>query len=232
MRAQSNGVYDLITFSLVRFIMLRLRPYFWFAAKGVCIVATFTLFSTCASAQTITNTAQGNRVQQVPLPIVYRHFLAYQAHLDHVADALEKQGKDGSDFRNHFQKKLDFTDEEFALVRASGLRLETALQKEDAQAQTLIKATRAKFPQSAMGQPVALPSVPPELLAMQKERDQLIDTEVKNLRSQLGPPAAARLDSFLENDFASTLTSQPVDLPRAHDPVGHPAPSFPHGGTR
>lgn len=185
-----------------------------------------------ANAQTITSSVQGNHVRPVRLPIVYRHFMAYQIHLDRVADALDKQGKNSDEFRNHFQKKLAFTNEQFALVRASGLRLEGLLQKKDAQAKLLIVATRAKIPQPALGQPVALPPVPPELLGLQKERDQLIDAEVRNLRSQLGPVASARLDSFLENDFASTLTSQPVHLPRTHDPVGNRIPPFPQEGTR
>jgi hypothetical protein len=201
---------------------------------GLCLQAVSFLNPTAAfaNAQATVTPTQGGPVQRAPLPILYRHFLAYQTHLDRVAAALEKQGKDGNDFRNHFQKKLNFTDEQFALIRASGLRLEAALQKEDAKAKVLIDATRAKFPRSAMGQPVVLPPVPPQLLALQKERDQLIGTEVTNLKSELGSTAAAHLDSLLENDFAPTVTSKPVSLPRAHDPVGHPAPPFPQGEAR
>ncbi|WP_213807907.1 hypothetical protein [Granulicella sp. dw_53] len=171
---------------------------------------------------------QGGFVQRAPLPILYRHFLAYQIHLDRAADALEKRGKNGNDFRNHFQKKLDLTGDEIALVRASGLRLEIALGKKDAEAKALIDATRAQFPkQSAKtGQPIELPPVPPQLLVLQKERDQLIEAEVKDLKTKLGSTAAARLDKFLQTDFAPAVTTQSIVLPRTHDPVAQPVPPF------
>jgi hypothetical protein len=180
------------------------------------------------NAQTTTAPMQRGNVQRAPLATLYRHFLAYQLHLDRAADSVEKRGKNGNDFRNHFQKKLNFTDEEFAQIRASSLRLESALQKKDAEAKAVIDATRSNFPkQSIVGQSIELPPVPPKLLALQKERDKLIENEVQDLKTKLGPKAAARMDEFLEADFAPSVTAQSVALPRLHDPAQHPVPPFP-----
>ncbi len=50
----------------------------------------------------------------IPLPHLYWHFLVYQNHLDTTAAAHESQGKDGQWLRAYLQKKLAFSDSEFA----------------------------------------------------------------------------------------------------------------------
>jgi hypothetical protein len=166
------------------------------------------------------------RVKPVPLPLLYRHFLAYQNHLDRAAAALDKEGKNGEGLRSHFQKKLDFTDAQFANVRDAGLRLESELQKIDAQAKAIIDKTRAAFPNATMSQPETLPLVPPELTKLQDERNALIEREVSDLKYQLGAEASAKLDSFLQKEFSQTVTARSVQLPRAHDPAANPVPPF------
>ncbi len=74
-----------------------------------------------------------------PLPthVLYEQFFRYQRHLDHAAAAVEKQGKTGAEFRNHFQQKLRFTDKQFVLVLNEGMRLQTDLGKQDAKGRGL-----------------------------------------------------------------------------------------------
>lgn len=180
-----------------------------------------------------TDAQAASHVKPIPLPLLYSLFLGYQNHLDRVASAREKQGKDGTWLSDHFQRKLGFTDEQFALVRSTGLRLDSELQKEDAKAAAIIKTTRAAFPHATMSQPQTLPPVPPELIELQKERDQIIEKEVANLKKQLGPAASAELDSFLRQEFSRTVTMRTVRLPpHAHDPAHNPVPPFPQEVSR
>lgn len=74
--------------------------------------------------------------------------------------------------------------------------------------------------------PADLPPVPPELVELQQQRDATIAKEVSDLKAALGEKAAAKLDSFLEHEFAPTVTVQTVGPPRPHDPVRSHIPAF------
>lgn len=201
----------------------------------VLCLASFTINAVCQETTGPQEAAAQptSHVRPIPLPLLYWQFLAYQNHLDRAAATLEKQGKDGTWLSDHFQRKLGFTDEQFAQVRNTGLRLESKLQKINAKAEVVIQATRAKYPHATMSQPETLPPVPPELIRLQKEHDQIIQNEVTNLKGQLGPAASAKLDSFLQQQFSRTVTTRTVQLPRhAHDPAHNPVPPFSQEATK
>jgi hypothetical protein len=186
----------------------------------VCVLASTHLL--CQ----VTNNSFTTAASQVPLRVLYRHFLAYQNHLDRAASILDKSGKNGDALRSHFQKKLGFTDIQFQLVRASALRLEIALKDQDAKAKALIDATRADAP-NVISNPADLPPIPPELIEMQRQRDALINQEITHLKQSLGTNAAAKLDALLMYDFARSVTVQSIGPPRPQDPVTHPIAPFP-----
>jgi hypothetical protein len=161
----------------------------------------------------------------VTLPILYRHFLAYQSHLDRLATALDKQGKDGSGFRNHFQHELNFSDTEYAAVRATALRLEAELKEQDTKAKAIIDATRARYPKE-LRSTTTLPPVSPELVQLQKERDAMIEHEIENLKTAIGPKQASKLDAFLQTQFAPNVKVQNITLPPLNDAAQHRMPPF------
>jgi len=145
--------------------------------------------------------------------------------LDRVGADLEKQGKDGGDFKDHFQRKLGFSDAEFALVRAAALRLEARLNEQDAKAKAIIDAIHSQHPKQ-LSSPAELPPFPPELAQMQKERDAIINHEVDNLRASLGAKQAAKLDGLVQNDFARDMKIENIGPPIPHDPSQNPLPPF------
>lgn len=158
--------------------------------------------------------------QAVPptLPVLYRHFLAYQLHLDRRADELKKVGRNGEDFRTHYQKKIGLSDGAYAKVRASALLLEKKLAVKDAEAAKVIQADRqanAGRVGLGFGGP---PPLPAALTQLQKERDGIIDDEVRNLRNGLMPSETARFDGFLTEDFSKSVTSQVVLPPHVSQP--------------
>jgi len=144
------------------------------------------------------------------MPVLYRHFLAYQLHLDRRADELKKAGRNGEDFRTHYQKKIGLSDTAYTTLRASALRLEAKLAAKDAEAAKVIQAERqanAGRVGLGFGGP---PPLPETLKQMQKDRDDMINAEVTNLRSQLTPSETTRLDWFLTEEFSKSVTSQTV----------------------
>jgi hypothetical protein len=139
-------------------------------------------------------------VSPAPYSHVYMHFLLYQNHLDKAAADREKVGKDGAWLRDHFQKKLGFTPEEFALIRASAHRMDSKLNANRSQAMIVIQNDRAaRLTDSSSSQLRIVPS--PELKSLAKQREEMIQREEADLDRKLGPDAAAKLQKFLKNDF-------------------------------
>ena len=130
--------------------------------------------------------AHGNR-QRASLPVLYRHFFAYQTHLDEVAAALQEQGKDGSEFRDHFQRLLGFTNAEYAPVRASAQHLVARLREHDAKIKSVIDASRARTPRTIRSA-ADLPPVPQELKDLQTERENIIQHEITTSMQPSGLP--------------------------------------------
>jgi hypothetical protein len=187
----------------------------------LCLLASPLAFGQANAA--LPQTGQNARA---PLSHLYWHFLLYQAHLDKAAAAREQQGRDGSWLRNHYQQRLGFTDSEYALVRESAVQLESDLKRIDAEVQAVIEADRAQHSR-VLGSPNDLPPVPQRLLELRDERERMIQRDVDSLKGVLGPKLAAKLDSFLESEFAPNVTVQHVGPPRPHNPVTHAVPPFP-----
>lgn len=153
----------------------------------------------------------GAKQVQVSLDHLYWHFFNYQNHLDAVAAQGAQQGQDATAWRNHVQKKLGFKDADYANVRATAQRLQAELQSVDAQAMAIIKAYRAANG-LAPGVPPAEP-MPPELKALGQQHENLIKSEVANLKSALGPSLSARLDTFLQAQVIRRAPKQTVGHP-------------------
>jgi hypothetical protein len=165
--------------------------------------------------------------QQSPVSVahLYWHFLIYQDHLDREATRLERKGKDGSWLRNNYQKKLGFTDAQFAPVRETATNLEKELDEIDAQVQKIVEATRAANPR-VVKDPGDLPPVPKELLTLRDEHEAVIEREVAALRNKLGPERTARLETFLKEEIAPRVTIQHIAPPPLRKVPEGPASTF------
>jgi hypothetical protein len=169
-------------------------------------------------AQTGVRTEQHAQAVPPTLPVLYRHFLAYQLHLDRRADELKKAGRNGEDFRTHYQKEIGLSNDAYAKVRTSALLLEKKLAAKDAEAAKVIQADRqanASRVGLGFGGP---PPLPAALTQLQKDRDGIINDEVRNLRNELMPSETARFDRFLTEEFSKSVTSQAVLPPHVSQP--------------
>jgi hypothetical protein len=151
----------------------------------------------------------------------YWHLLRWQNHLDKVAAEHEKQGKDGTWLSNYIQKKLNFTDDEFAPIRASAQRLEPKTDAIQARSEAVMKADRAL---RAKGQLVRTDASPgqPQLQALSQERESAISDEIETLNRDLGPANAAKFKSFVEQQYAPPKPvmvprTQPIKLHQGHE---------------
>ena len=164
--------------------------------------------------------------QRVPLSHLYWHFLLHQNHLDKEAAAREKQEKDGKWLRSYHKQRLGFNDAQFGLVREAATKMEADLRKIDDEAQSIITADRASHPRVLLN-PNDLPPIPPRLLQLRDERETAIQRAADNLRANLGNENGAKLDKYLETEFAPNVRIQYVGPPRPHIPIKNTGPLSP-----
>jgi hypothetical protein len=123
------------------------------------------------------------------LPHLYWHFLAYQNHLDTQATAMTMAGKDGAGMRNLLQRKLGFSDADYAPIRLSSGRLTAEVQALDSQAATI----RAAGPSSTSFA---------QLSALTSQRETAINAEILYLKQNLSPAKVNVLEAFLAKLFS------------------------------
>ena len=119
---------------------------------------------------------------------VYRHFFNYQHYLDTIADQQDAAGKDGSWLRLGFQRRLGFSDSEYQPIRASVDRVA-------ANVKALLDEAKSN------------PGKGPAELAA--ERDQLVQSEIETLTSQLSAKNKAAFEDRLVRMFVPRQVTHP-----------------------
>lgn len=153
--------------------------------------------------------------------ILYRHFLAHVALLD--ADSEPVSNSDSRRPIDLYPGRLGLSATNFSQVRAIARQLAFDLRTKDEEAKRIIRGFRLSLAnEQTAGRP--LPPPPPELIELQRQRDQLIENYVKLLITQLGPTDAARLDLFIEQQFAPKARVQRVAIPRSYNPAKNSLP--------
>ncbi len=200
-----------------------------FAKRGCVPVLTAVVFLIASSLPAVAQS--GPPQSPAPLTVLYEHFFTYQNHLDRFAATLASLGKDGSDFRNHFQQKMGFTDDEYALVRSAGAKLIADLAKQDAKAKAVIDAFHQAHPPGQVQSINDIPAPPPELTQLQKDRDQMILDEMTTLKSALSTTLAAKFDDTVKNEMSPQVSYRSIPVP-PRNPASSPAPALKEQGVQ
>jgi hypothetical protein len=153
----------------------------------------------------------------VSLAHLYWHFLVYQHHLDQAAAERQKQGQDGTWLRDYLQKKLGFTDAEFAPIRTSADKLSAEIQDLNSKALTIAAADR-EARRKGLVAPDAAPPGHEQLKALTAEREADINAEIEGLDQALSQKNADALRTFLTQRFSQNVTALQID--RSKHPEG------------
>lgn len=142
----------------------------------------------------------------VPLPHLYYHFLMLQNFLDTKAAALDAKGQDGNFVREDLQKKMGFSDADYAPIYDSAGRLASEIAPLDTQAKAIGDAIRSqrKFGMVPSGSPQ--PDLE-RLKALGAERQADINAEIAGLTQSLSAKNKEKLDQFLVVFFAPKTLS-------------------------
>jgi hypothetical protein len=159
----------------------------------ICTVLHPALGQSALAQQPTQNSAR----RPIPMSHLYWHFLMYQNHLDSKGASGETtKGQDQGGMGSYAQKRLGFSDADFAPIRSSSVRLTAEVKALDERA----TATRAVgTPSENYGQ----------LKALTAEREADINSEISYLKQTLSPDKVMRFEAFLNRLYSPTNGAHP-----------------------
>jgi hypothetical protein len=150
--------------------------------------------------QTRPGTIEAPRRSHPPEHVIYRFFFHHLMALKDRAAEVERKGGDGKALRAYYKNKAKLSDSQANNLDQIAADCDREVARLDARAKALINAfrVRASAAHSANGKP--LPELPPELKALQQQRDQTILGARQKLRTAMGIEAFRQLDDFIKVD--------------------------------
>lgn len=144
-----------------------------------------------------------------PLPestkywVLFRHMTTLEAK----AAELEKRGEDGSPYRAVFREGAKLTESQAARLSSIAADCVARVEEKDREAFAIIRAARELNGKNHGQIP---PEPPAELERLQRERDALIDAAREDLRRAFGDKEFARLQKFVDETIAPTISRRQV----------------------
>jgi hypothetical protein len=179
---------------------------------NLMLLATALPHTIAAQTTTPQPTRLHSKVGPVSLVHLYWHFLTLQNYLDTKSVELGSNGKDESGLRNNLQKQLAWSDEDYAFVRTSSVRLTAELKDLNTQA-ALIKAAGESS------------SSHEQLQALTVQRETNINSEITFLKQSLPPDKIRAFETFLIHFFAPKVLSSQPSSTIGSSIAGQPAPT-------
>ena len=148
----------------------------------------------------------------IPLQRLYAYFLEYQILLDKKADALDVQGypEKAKDIRSHIQTDLGFTNEQIAVVRKAGRKMDDAVQSIQTNARAIIAEDREWEKRHTRKD--GLPPGHYAIHLLQQEREEVFQKAVGELNQQLDSKAASTLGAYVDTHVIGSRT--PLKSPK------------------
>ena len=154
----------------------------------LAIICTHAAVTSAQQTQPASSTTAAAPIP-VSVPHLYWHFLIYVSVLDSTAANMTAQGQDGSWLRNDLQTRLQFSDADFAPIRASSQRLASNLAPISQQMNSLKSASPTT-------------STVSQVQALVAQREAAINSEISSLSQALSPEKQATLEAFMMQFFA------------------------------
>lgn len=177
------------------------------------------------NSNSLTRITQTQSKKEVPQYVVYHMMFRHVVWLQSKADELQAQGKDGSAYRNRYQRFAGLTDKENQLLNQTAKDTVNKVKEIDEQIEALVKADREKRKSQYAGKPVPLSPSPlnPEVTRLDLERRNAIQAGYGKLHDGFEGWRFAAFEKFVQKEIASQIhTNQsfpnlqriPADVPR------------------
>lgn len=142
---------------------------------------------------------------EVPEHVIYKHLFHHVVALKMKAEEAESEGKDPTQYRTHFKRKAQLTDQEAQILEDVATELDRQVKVQDERAKVLIRAYKAQYPggQVPHGE---LPKPPPaELRTLSEERDAMVLQARDRLKAAFGEQEFNRFHAFVKDRIAPNV---------------------------
>jgi len=142
---------------------------------------------------------------------LYRAFFHHVQFLEAEAVKAGALGQpDAAELRGVYQKKIGIAAADASVLTQWAATNVQAVQQLNATAQQIIQAHRAQYPGGIVpaGQPH--PTPPPQLAALNTQRDAVTTAHIQSLRAALSAGAFAKVDNFVQTQFSQNVKSSPL----------------------
>ena len=171
-------------------------------------------------SKTTPSSQQERQVQSIPDYATYRQLFHHHVALKKKADELEQQGKNAKALRSFYKEAAGLTDEEARIFDSVASDCERDVAQQDAKAQAIIDAVRARYPNGKVPKGEKAPEAPQELKDMQDQRNNIILRARDRLRASLGEQEFKRFSDFVERNVRPNVTSEPLNRQRPQTTMG------------
>jgi hypothetical protein len=160
------------------------------------------------------STQQPTPAQDMRAPdhVIYDAFFHYVVALKDDATDLERSGKSGESLRNYVQVRAGLDYEQARLLDAIASSCVKEVEQQDRDARAVIEKFKAQFPGGRVPKGARVPPPPPELRAMQRQRDAIIVRARSRLQAEIGEVGFNRLAGFVDKYISPN--TRPVKPPR------------------
>jgi hypothetical protein len=191
--------------------------------KGVADSQSSLKQQSITAAPATTATSQSSDGKQLPEPHLFLHLFKHRDSLEKRTELAQQRGM-SADFTNWYEQQAGLSPSQNEAFRSVAAACLAEVEKLDDQAEEIIRQVRAQYPP---GKTNRVPSVPPELLELQKKRDATVLRYRDDLKARLGDGAFAGFKKFVEDKIQPNIkVLTPVQSQELSLPPGKGSPAF------
>ncbi len=147
-------------------------------------------------------------VRERPEHVRYWLLFSRVASLKEKADELERKGRKTA-LRTAVKKDAGLSDEQGQVLENISLECAGEVARLDARAKQIIDTFKSRFPGGRVPDGETLPPPPPELISLQRERDDAVLRARDRLHASIGDREFERLDAFARRYGRDTQITSP-----------------------
>jgi len=172
--------------------------------KKRSIVLMLSLFVLSAGILLIARQGKSSQKPSLPTPdipdqVVYKHLFQHTLALQRKAEQAEKEGKDSTQFRTHFKRQANLSDEEVQTLNQIATDWNFEMIPIEARAKVFLQIYKAQFPGGQLPHGQTPPPPPPELRTLSEERDAAVLRARDRLKTSLGETEFNRFHGFVRD---------------------------------
>jgi hypothetical protein len=182
-----------------------------------------------ASSPVIPSQGVATQTETLPIPMLYRHLFHHIVALNKKADEAQLKGEDGLKYKSFYQNRAQLNDTQATKLSDIAKTCDQQVALLDEQAQQIIEAARAAYPQGKLLPGQAPPPPPTELKLLQERRTAIILQAYDQLREAFGEEAFNRFHQFVKEAIRPDSSMLPQELRR---PQGQRQPALLSAGQQ